>query len=201
MSELKPNISYSAGVVFLVVRPDFTIEIPLVLERGGGWQPQKVGQAFREKRIWKLPMGGFKPQRGDSNLIDVAAAEWREETGFQSVREALRSERSFSFQKRSLRPGFQYHEDTFFLVVKGQEPVEECLREEEEIEAVSFFPITTLPTGKEPRSLGAEMSPGHQYKLADLLRECAQYLWESGIDGGKLAEVVEAQIPISAARR
>jgi 8-oxo-dGTP pyrophosphatase MutT (NUDIX family) len=177
MNEVKfspeENVSYSAGVAF-VFMGDKKPQLLLVLQKAGEKNPQKVGGVFMEERVWKMPMGHFNREK-DADLISAARREFEEETGFTFNEKLINSALSVTIRISSERPGAEFHEDRFFLVVSEDEPKAAFGKERDAaIEKARFFPLNKLPDGKTPDSDGAALSWGHRKKLMKLLVACEE---------------------------
>ncbi|MEK7626882.1 MAG: NUDIX hydrolase [Patescibacteria group bacterium] len=170
---MDPTVSYSAGVAYIKFAKNEP-KILLVLQKPGEKNNQKTGGIFVEEKVWKMPMGHFDPQK-DSNLIATAHREFEEEAGLTFGKELIDPELSVSLRIPSERPGAQFHEDKFFLVVTEEEPELVQGKElDEAIEKAKFFPLNGLPNGKTEDSEGAALSWGHRKKLTKLLAACEE---------------------------
>lgn len=173
---LEDGVSYSAGVAYIVKKKGGSPTLLLILQKPGEKNEQRAGGVFMEKRVWKMPMGHFDAAI-DKTIIDAAAREFEEETGFVIDKELLSLQQSVSIRIPSERPGAEFHEDVFFLVMADREPNEQSRNERDErTETVSFFPLTKLPVGTEKDSYGAPTAHGHRKKLARLLLRCASFV-------------------------
>ncbi|MGC9611047.1 MAG: NUDIX domain-containing protein [Minisyncoccia bacterium] len=167
------NVSYSAGVAF-VFTGDKKPQLLLVLQKAGEKNPQKAGGIFTEDRVWKMPMGHFNREK-DSDLISAARREFEEETGFTFDGKLIDSALSVAIRIPSERPGAEFHEDRFFLVVSEDEPKPAFGTERDAaIEKARFFPLNKLPDGNTSDSDGAALSWGHRKKLMKLLVACEE---------------------------
>ena len=169
------DVSYAAGVAYLLVTKEFELKILLVLQRPGKIHKQSGGTSYRDQRLWKMPIGKKEAPDND-NLKATAVREFQEETGRVLNREDLRDDLSLRFRIPSNRPGFKEHEDVFFLVLKGREPELSGTSLDAEVEIAKFFPITALPTG-DPR-----ISFGHLIKLVKLINNARGFLSASGLN-------------------
>ncbi len=146
----------------------------MVLQKAGEKNAQKTGGVFIESKVWKMPMGHFDAER-DADLAATAHREFREESGFTFDKSMIDPELSVALRIPSERPGAQFHEDRFFLVVSDREP--EAAPDEtrdEAIEKAKNFPLKGLPDGKSTASEGAMLSWGHRKKLMKLLVACGE---------------------------
>ena len=165
------DVSYSAGIAYIKLK-DKEPSLLLVLQKAGEKNAQKTGVVFVEEKVWKMPMGHFDPKK-DSNLVAAAHREFEEESGLTFDAGAIDPELSVSIRIPSERPGAQFHEDRFFLVVSADElkPAEGVVMDEA-IEKSKFFPLNGLPDGKSEESEKASLSWGHRKKLLKLLAAC-----------------------------
>lgn len=146
----------------------------MVLQKAGEKNTQKTGGVFVEEKVWKMPMGHFDSQK-DIDLIATAHREFGEEAGLTFGKELIDPELSVSLRIPSERPGAQFHEDRFFLVVSQDGPESAPGEERDEaIEKAKFFPLNGLPNGKTEDSEGAALSWGHRKKLTKLLAACEE---------------------------
>jgi len=166
------GVSYSAGVACISTASGKP-ELLLVLQRAGEKNAQKTGGVFVEEKVWKMPMGHFDPEK-DKNLAATALREFEEESGFSFDENLINEELSVALRISSERPGAQFHEDKFFLVIaeNGLKPAE--VKRDEVIEGARFFPLKSLPDGKSLGSEGAALSWGHRKKLMKLLVACEE---------------------------
>lgn len=179
---LEDGVSYSAGVAYIIKKGTETPKLFLILQKPGEKNEQRTGDAFIEKRVWKMPMGHFDYEV-DRDIIDAAAREFEEETGFIIDRQLLSFNHFVSIRIPSERPDAEFHEDVFFLVITENKPKEKSSQKRDErTETVAFFPLSKLPTGTEDESQEAPISPGHRKKLARLFLRCSTYLEQKGID-------------------
>lgn len=179
---LEENVSYSAGVAYILVKSGGP-QLLLVLQKAGEKNPQKTGGVFVEEKVWKMPMGHFNPEK-DADLTATAHREFMEESGLTFDKELIDPELSVAIRIPSERPGAEFHEDRFFLVVSENELKPTIGAERDEaIEEARFFPLNKLPDGKSPGSGGAALSWGHRKKLMKLLVSCG--------DSPKGKEIVE----------
>ncbi|MEK7506102.1 MAG: NUDIX hydrolase [Patescibacteria group bacterium] len=170
---MDPIVSYSAGVAYIKFGKNEP-QLLLVLQKPGEKNAQKTGGVFVEEKVWKMPMGHFNPQK-DSDLVATAHREFEEEAGLTFDKELIDPELSVSIRISSERPGAQFHEDKFFLVVAQDEPKSAPGKERDEaIEKAKFFPLNGLPNGKTKSSEGASLSWGHRKKLTKLLAACEE---------------------------
>lgn len=182
------NVSYSAGVAYIWLK-EKEPKLLLVLQKAGEKNPQKSGDVFVEEKVWKMPMGHFNPEK-DENLVSAAHREFGEESGLTFDIKLIDSELSVSLRIPSERPGAQFHEDRFFLVVSEDEPKPVSNTERDEaIEKTKFFPLNKLPDGNSADSEGAALSWGHRKKLMKLLVACEE--------NPKGKEIVESLIKLS----
>jgi ADP-ribose pyrophosphatase YjhB (NUDIX family) len=168
---LEENVSYSAGVAYIFSK-NSEPRLLLVLQKAGEKNPQKAGGVFVEEKVWKMPMGHFNPEK-DGNLTATAHREFAEESGLTFDEKLIDPELSVAIRISSERPGAEFHEDRFFLVVSEDElrPAAGAERDEA-IERAEFFALNDLPDGGTPESLGAKLSWGHRKKLMKLLVAC-----------------------------
>lgn len=179
---LEKGVSYSAGVAYIIKKGAEEPTLFLILQKPGEKNRQRAGGIFIEQRVWKMPMGHFD-EGIDKNIIDAAAREFEEETGFVINKNLLMLENSVSIRIPSERPGAEFHEDIFFLVITDKEPSKKSKQiRDERTETVAFFPITKLPTGTGKESHGVQTAHGHRKKLARLLLRCALFAERNGID-------------------
>jgi 8-oxo-dGTP pyrophosphatase MutT (NUDIX family) len=165
------SVSYSAGVAYIKFEKGDP-QLLLVLQRPGEKNVQKTGGVFVEEKVWKMPMGHFDPQK-DESLVATAHREFEEESGLTFGEELIEPELSVSIRIPSERPGAQFHEDRFFLVVTEEEPKPAAGSERDEaIEKAKFFGLKNLPDGRSAKSEGAALSWGHRKKLTKLLAAC-----------------------------
>lgn len=170
---LEKNVSYSAGVAYIWLKSKEP-QLLLVLQKAGEKNTQKAGGVFVEEKVWKMPMGHFDPAK-DDGLIATAHREFGEESGLTFDKILIDPELSVSLRINSERPGAEFHEDRFFLVVSDKEPGPEVgLERDEAIEKAKFFPLKGLPDGKTERSEGAALSWGHRKKFTKLLVACEE---------------------------
>lgn len=170
---MDPTVSYSAGVAYIKFGKNEP-QLLLVLQKPGEKNAQKTGGIFVEEKVWKMPMGHFDPQK-DSDLVATAHREFGEEAGLTFDKKLIDPELSVSLRIPSERPGAQFHEDKFFLVVAQDEPKPAPGEERDEaIEKAKFFPLNGLPNGKTEDSEGAALSWGHRKKLTKLLAACEE---------------------------
>ena len=194
----EPSTSYSAGVAYIIFpkkelaqskAEGLVPRIILILQKAGEKNLLKGGRFFIERRNWKMPMGHFDPKI-DSDLIDTAIREFKEEAGLEVKRSQLSMKRSAILRIRSDRPGQEFHEDRFFLVISDEEPKKaEKAELDEVIELVQEFPLDTLPLDNSPAS-GATLAMGQRRKLAVLLLECQKDLSVAGLTLDSLKKVL-----------
>lgn len=166
------GISYSAGVAYIWLGKE--PKILLVLQKAGEKNAQKTGAVFVESKVWKMPMGHFDVEK-DKDLVATAHREFREESGFTFDKSLIDPDLSVSLRIPSERPGVQFHEDRFFLVVTEEEPKPTGdVTRDEVIEKAKNFLLKGLPDGKSPESEGAMLSWGHRKKLMKLLVACGE---------------------------
>lgn len=181
----EPGVSYSAGVAFV----SFEKKIPsllLVLQYAGEKNLQKQGGFFVEERTWKMPMGHFDGTH-DASLEATAMREFAEETGFTLPKNMLDSELSVSIRIPSERPGAEFHEDVFFLVVMGKKlRTAKGIERDKVVEFIEWFPLSALPSGDGKADRGAAMAFGHRKKLARLFMACQNKKTKDGIEVKKI---------------
>jgi 8-oxo-dGTP pyrophosphatase MutT (NUDIX family) len=167
------GVSYSAGVACIWL-DNGEPKLLLVLQRAGEKNTQKSGGIFVEEKVWKMPMGHFDPEK-DEDLAMTAHREFEEESGLTFDKKLIDPELSVALRIPSERPGAQFHEDRFFLVVSNEEPrlIDTIIRDEA-IEGTKLFSLKKLPDGKTPGSEGAALSWGHRKKLKKLLLACGE---------------------------
>ncbi len=179
---LESGVSYSAGVAYIIKKGNDEPKLFLILQKPGEKNKQRMGGIFVEQRVWKMPMGHFD-EGVDQTIIDAASREFEEETGFVINKKLLVMENSVSIRISSERPGAEFHEDVFFLVITDEEPKEKSKNaRDERTETASFFPLIKLPTGVDKESHGVAAAQGHRKKLVRLLLRCASFAGQSGID-------------------
>ncbi len=167
------GVSYSAGVTYILVK-NKEPRLLLVLQKAGEKNAQKAGGVFVEEKVWKMPMGHFDPGK-DKDLVATALREFEEEAVLTFDRELIDPTLSVALRISSERPGAQFHEDRFFLVVTKEEPKPAGdVVKDEAIEKAKFFPLKGLPDGKADESEGAALSWGHRKKLMKLLVACEE---------------------------
>ncbi len=167
------GVSYSAGVAYILVK-NKEPHLLLVLQKAGEKNAQKTGGVFIEAKVWKMPMGHFDPGK-DKDLVATALREFEEEAGLTFDKKLIDQNLSVSLRISSERPGAQFHEDRFFLVVTEEElkPADGIIRDEA-IEKAKFFLLKGLPDGMTEESEGATLSWGHRKKLMKLLVACEE---------------------------
>jgi 8-oxo-dGTP pyrophosphatase MutT (NUDIX family) len=175
-----PNTSYSAGLAYLVFKKDISPKIILILQKAGEKNLLKSGGHFIERRNWKMPMGHFNEQK-DKDLIDTAIREFQEETGLEVNRKGISEKQSAILKIRSDRPGHDFHQDQFFILISDKEPVKNPkIKLDEVIESVRQFPLDSLPLDNNPAMVAA-LANGQRRKLSALILNCYNYLVKSGI--------------------
>ena len=175
-----PNTSYSAGLAYLIFKKQSVPKIVLILQKAGEKNLLKGGGSFIEKRTWKMPMGHFNAKK-DSDLIDTAIREFREETGLEINRTGISEKQSAILKIRSDRPGHDFHQDQFFLLITEKEPKKNPkIKLDEVIESVQQLPIDALPLDNNP-AMAAALAKGQRRKLSALILNCYNYLLKSGI--------------------
>ncbi len=185
------GVSYSAGIAFVSLEKKVP-SLLLVLQHAGEKNPQKEGGFFVEERTWKMPMGHFDPLV-DGPLTATALREFAEETGFVLAKVALDTELSVSIRIPSERPGAEFHEDVFFLVVSDKKPrVAKGIVRDKVVECAEWFPLSALPSGDGARDHGAAMAFGHRKKLARLFLACQN---KKTRDGLEIRKVLAAMVP------
>jgi len=167
------GVSYSAGTAYIWFR-DKEPQLLLVLQKAGEKNTQKTGEVFIEEKVWKMPMGHFDPQK-DEDLVATALREFGEESGLTFDKKLIDPALSVALRIPSERPGAQFHEDRFFLIVTEEElkPADGTVRDEA-IERAKFFSLKKLQDGKTEESEGAMLSWGHRKKLMKLLVACEE---------------------------
>jgi|GEM_PF-3035024 len=177
MSEAKfspeEGVSYSAGLAYIRLN-NKEPQLLLVLQKAGEKNAQKTGEVFIEEKVWKMPMGHFDAGK-DGNLVATAHREFEEESGLTFDKKLIDPALSVALRIPSERPGAQFHEDRFFLIVTEEElkPADGTVRDEA-IEKAKFFSLKRLPDGKTIESEGAALSWGHRKKLMKLLVACEE---------------------------
>ena len=186
----EPNTSYSAGLAYLIFPNEDSIpKIILILQKAGEKNLLKGDRFFIEKRTWKMPMGHFDFKK-DSDLIDTAVREFQEETGLEVKKTQLSLKHSAILRIRSDRPGQEFHEDRFFLVISDKKPKKaENIKMDGVIERVEEFSLNFLPLDNSPAN-GATLARGQRRKLAVLLSECRNDLIKSGLSQDSLNKIL-----------
>lgn len=180
------DTSYSAGLVFLVTKPE--PQIALVLQKGGEANPQKTGSDFIEKRSWKIPMGHFDPTK-DQNLLDTAIREFEEETGVLVDLKEVAVEGGSTIKIRSQRPGHKFHEDRYYLISSKNFP-EKDVEPDPLIEKVEFFPVKSLPIRPVNK---ATLALGNRIKLKNLLLSCQPFFQSIEVNVEKVIDSLEIE--------
>lgn len=191
--KFKPEVgvSYSAGVAFVSLETKIP-SLLLVLQHAGEKNLQKQGGFFVEERTWKMPMGHFDALN-DVSLEATALREFAEETGFAIPKTALDMELSVSIRIPSERPGAEFHEDVFFLVVADKKPRgAKGVERDKVVECVEWFPLSKLPSGEGEKDKGAAMAFGHRKKLARLFLACQGKKTKDGLE---IRKVLSSIIP------
>jgi len=192
-TRFKPEagVSYSAGVAFVSLEKKVP-SLVLVLQHAGEKNPQKEGGFFVEERTWKMSMGHFDALN-DASLEATAIREFAEETVLTFSKTALDAELSVSIRIPSERPGAEFHEDVFFLVVADKKPrAAKGIVRDKVVECAEWFPLSALPSGDGARDHGAAMAFGHRKKLARLFLACQS---KKTRDGLEIRKVLAAMIP------
>ena len=82
---------------------------------------------------------------------------------------------------RSDRPGHDFHQDQFFLLITDKEPKRDIkIKLDEVIESIRQFPLDSLPLDNNP-AMAATLARGQRRKLSALILNCHNYLIKSGI--------------------
>ncbi len=166
---MEPGVSYAVGIAHLYIPASGVPEVLLVLQRPGEAFAQQDGGTHTRDRVWKMPIGRLDLTR-DRTLDDTGKIEFWQETG--RILPDLSAELSKKFRMKSQRPGSLYHEDVYFLVVKGSRiEMDPKAVLDKEVEAAEYFPLDQLPNGNAINDRGARIAGGHVWKLRDILLE------------------------------
>lgn len=185
------SASCTAGVVYLLISPELDISVLLVLQKQRK-KPLSGGQYHEQQPAWVIPGGGVDLGI-DHGPEEAATREFMEETGRYLEPRILSQGCLLVEQMSSFARETDLHLRHTYLVLRGVEPPQLPGETKDlgEIAASRFFPLKQLPTGREKESLGVSMHRGHRRRLAALLRHCAAYLAQNGLDAERLAREVE----------
>lgn len=183
------GVSYSAGVAYIFTGGTVP-ELLLVLQHAGEKNIQKLGGFFTEERSWKMPMGHFDSNT-DATPIATAKREFEEETGFALSERAIDPELSVAIRIPSERPGAEFHEDIFYMVVSDKKPrATKTVLRDKVVECAEWFPLSALPSGDGKNDKAASMAFGHRKKLARLFLACQDKKTKNGLEIRKILSAI-----------
>lgn len=190
-----PDTSFAAGIVYLYI--DIAAEgerVPEVI-----LAHQVPGEAFRQRgteagvpRIyerrasWKLPIGRHDPGRDACDPFRTLRVEVAQETGGLDINGLISWEQALVFGQPSRRPGSEFHEDIFFLVLSTTRPTIGVGLEQSKDDTdravychIDKLPLETIETNnkRDPRFLGNTLSRNHCLVLAEILKRIPGNDW------------------------
>jgi 8-oxo-dGTP pyrophosphatase MutT (NUDIX family) len=182
MSEETIRISNTAGIFLVILPSPGEMEVRTVLVLGKSELVEQAdGTIFSKPRMWGLPKGRMKPDI-DEDVVATALRELWEETGIIDIsREMLSAELSATEKEKSLRPGSDEHNKTFFLAVMKNMP-KIGVPVDPKIEKAQIFSLSELPI-----SGGTKLAKSHARAMSVLWEKCQPRLLAEGVNPMVLA--------------